>query len=320
MTDPPSEPRWRRVLPQTLHRPLWSAVLTVLLAVIGVVGSVYSAELRHAWPLAAWTLAPDRFSGVALAFWLGLGGTAFLFFGRQVRVDQRRAGIDDRLGVAVGDVQWSVQTVRDSGELLHRTIRTMPPSSFLQVFYAVYETCEQETWEAVTAEHPVREDLIRAVRAVLYGFLRLTRMYDDQPWSPQGQAPTTSPRYAANVMVYIPTEHFRDGDEDALRAGHLKFWDDSYAELDGVLDIRIDLSAASDSESGDPQLAAFCLPVPSAPKPKQADGSAPWRVLPGAPMAVQTEQPAHFRQTAELAALCEEKGDFRRTVRTALDE
>ena len=62
------------MLPRTLHRPLWSAVLTVLLAVIGVVGSVYSAELRHAWPLAAWTLSPDKFSPVALAFWVGLTG------------------------------------------------------------------------------------------------------------------------------------------------------------------------------------------------------------------------------------------------------
>ena len=341
MNDLPDEPPWRRILPRTLHRPLWSAVLTVLLAVIGVAGSVYSDELRSAWPLAAWTLSPGGVSLVALVFWTGLAGTAFLFFGRQVRVDQRRAGIDQSLKQAVGevqgsvqtvkesggllhravgDVQESVQTVRESGELLHRTIRTMPPSAFLQVFDAVYETCEEQTWEAVTAAEPTRDDLILTVRTVLYGFLRLTEMYDNQPWSPQGQPPTKSRRYAANVMVYVPVEHLRDGDEDVLREGHLKFWDGSYADLKGVLDIRTDLSAASDSESGDPDLAAFCLPVPRIPKPKQPDGAAPWRVLPGAPMAFQTERPAHFRETAELAAWCEEKGDFRRTVRTALDE
>ena len=319
VTNPPDEPRWRRVLPQTLHRPLWSAVLTVLLAVIGVAGSVYSTDLRRAWPLAAWTLTPDGFSPVALVFWIGLAGTAFLFFGRQVRVDQRRATIDQRLEKAVGDVQGSVQTVRESGELLHRTIRTMPPSAFLQVFDAVYETCEEQTWDAVTAEDSTRDDLIVAVRTVLYGFLRLTETYDERPWSPQGQAPARTTRYAANVMVYIPVEHLRDGNWQALLAGYLRFWDGGDADLKGVLDIRTDLSAASDSKSGDPELAAFCMPVPRAPKPKQPNGAAPWRVLPGAPMAFQTEQPAHFRETPELAAWCRKEGDFRQAVLNSFD-
>ena len=354
---------WKRATKGGLHSPAWAAVLTVLLAMIGVAGSVFSTEIRSAWPFAAWTLTPTGVSLAACVFWTGLAGTAGLFLVRQIHVDERRAEVDRTLGAAVGEVGTSVgdvqravgsiqgavgevqgavgvvqgavgsiqgavgevqsavgrvgeavQSVQDSGELLHRVIRTMPPAWFLEVLDAVYERCEALTWDAVVTDSPERGGLVEAIRVVLHGYLHLIEEFDDRPWSPQGRAADEPVRYAANVMVYVPMTHMQERDHSALRDGHLKFWDGSYSDLDGVLDIRADLSAASDSGAEDEDLASFCVPVPAKPKPQQASGAAPWRTLPGAPMAFVTQRPAHFRETAHLARWCREHGDFRQSV------
>ena len=307
-----------------LHSPAAAALLTFLLAGIGVTGSVYSETLASHWPLerSAWgTMPNETWSWTAFWFWNALSATALLFLLRQRAVDMKRAGVDGGLENAVGDV-------KASAELLHRAIRTMPPGTFLEVFDSVYQKCEAVAW-AATVEDRTRENLVIAVRTVLHGFIRLVQVYD-QPWAANadrdGGAGGDSPRYAANVMVYVPREHFRDGDDAVLRGtdgggGRLRFWDASYrGDLRGVLDLRTDLSAASDSEDVDTELAKFCVPIPNDPNSRRSDGTTPWRVLPGAPMAFVTRQPTHFRDTRQLAKWCEEHGEFRGPVLIELDE
>lgn len=336
---------WTRAGKGGMRSPAVATALTVLLAVIGVVGSVFSSVLGRSFPLdldTYFTTAPSGgWSWIATLFWPSLLGAGWLFYKRQRAVDKQRDQIDADLSAAVGTINASVGQIdaavvraeealgqidtkvagiTESEEILHRIVKTLAPAWSLGTFDQIYKECEGFAHLALNPPEWVkqveRDFVIGVVNVVLNGYLRLLRDAERPTWSQDPAA--TAPRYAANLMVYIQADDLSEEDWARLHAGHLKFWDHPRQNLRGVLDLRCDLSAvlaADAAASPDPGLPPFSLPVPTEPKPQLADGSAPWRVLPGAPMAFVAQERAHFGDASQMAHWCSEEGDFSRDVR-----
>lgn len=284
---------------------VYAALVTVLLAVVGVVGSVFSTEIGSAFPFLwpwlnvrsefPWISFPyDGWSPVATLFWTVLIATGVTFGVRQWAVDLARQENQARADEAV--------------QRLEHLIRTVPSADFLARFWDIYLICDAALEGALRPEDgaPDREILNTAARQILRGFALLAWEYDGRP------GPDVN--YAANVMLYRAREEVPEAEWPSVRE-RMRFdpsvdWDD----LRGVLDLqRDDLSttAFSDEAAPDETLIPLALPIwkrESVTLPP--DYRRKWRLFPGAPIAFVLDEASHFVDAKDLLAWCTENGLF----------
>lgn len=289
----------------------YAVVSTILLAVVGIAGSVFSETIGDAFPFVwpwftikrespfiGWPY--EGWSWTATVFWcfVLLAGAAFAL--RQREVDAARRAAQAKTDDAVRQ--------------LERLIRTVPSSDFMARFWDIYRLCDEATDESLRERD---DETIRAgVRVILRGLALLAREYDGRP-DLEGAG------YAANIMLYLPKAHIPESEYHAIRE-RMRF--DPVVEPDdlkGVLDLKVELSTTASSEdaSPDPNLVALALPIWKRDQVSlPPDYRVRWRVLPGAPVAFLIRQASHFVAAADLIRWCEEHGDFNEEVKARLRE
>ena len=304
----------------------WYAVaVTVALAVVGVLGSVFTPEIKAArapfWSAGS-TSPPATF------FWLSLALTGLLFW-RQRKAEMRATAEERRRLVQRSQrLQREQETVAQRAADLRREqregfdlLQSMPPPGFLEHFTALYAVAEAANDALLSDDERARdaEEIHRTIQTILASYARLAQAYDN--------APTAT--YAANIMLYHRAKEVPEDARGALE-GRLKFCDEATGidKLRGVLDLRTEMSVTvgpaggADGPSMDGDLYPIALPVPrTARHPVRVRTGTrgkrrveKWKVLPGAPMAFYERRAEFYADTDELIRWCEEEGTFDEVV------
>ena len=152
-----------------LH-PAFATVLTALIIIIGVFGSIWTKEIREAFPF---TFSP-RWKNSLKADFVWSSGTmvAFMFFFRQRAVDRAQEN-------AQGEIVARA-------EELAQLIRTLPPTNFLTVFGNMYGMATDTAYRVLALLNPswiVRRqsrasviccDTLRSLHRSLMGIIRIS--------------------------------------------------------------------------------------------------------------------------------------------------
>jgi hypothetical protein len=269
--------------------------------VAGLLGSIYTAEIKTAFPFYWGT--PRAWVWSAFLFWGVLIFTGLTFGVRQWAVDCARQRAEKRLR----------KTSRD----LVRAIRTMPPIHFLANFGDAYREAEQATWQVFDATSPASNDaLVKAIRHVLRGFATLARHFDGSK---------DNKLYAANIMVFIKSESLdRERVQAIKRRLNLCEPETSVEDLYGVLDLRRELSATATQQTDDEwdtTLVPLALAIPKEILVESRDRDhAVWRIMPGAPIAFTLKEADSYTDTTELGRWCDHYGDFTDKVKLQVDK
>lgn len=294
---------------------IYAAIVTVLIAVVGVAGSVFTEQIGSAFPFVwPWLdlkgnfpfvdLPVEGFSAPALVFWIFLILTGLVFGVRQWAIDLARKETQARADIAV--------------QRLEHLIRTVPSADFLMRFWDIYCMCDATMEGALSIDAGADAETLRtAIRKVLRGLALLAWEYDGRP----DPAEVT---YAANIMVYRPREEVSEDEWPSLRERMLFDPVVDLEDLRGVLDLRLlDLSTTALSREAAPDAGLEPLALPLL---ERAHVSLPpeyrlrWRILPGAPIAFHLRQASHFVNAADLLTWCEENGMFTQEVKLRLAE
>ena len=267
------------------RNPYVSTVSTFLLLFTGVMGSLYSREIRSLFPF-QWKFT--SFTQGTIIFWVSALIAALLFFVRQRSADRDR---------------------HESITRLHDAIRTVPPPDFMTVCRHLYGIIRQ-----ATSEVSYTEEIKEVIRTSLRALTTLVAQFDRSGEKAE---------YGTNIMLF---KAIQDQNEDELQEiyGRLKFIEKecSVRELKGILELQTELSANSKTEEAvpDPALEPFALPIPREPITvmETREKKERWRILPGAPMAFETNKPSFFHNANHLLEWCDASGDFTEYVKEQL--
>ncbi len=155
-------------LSKHLKDPSFSAATAALGAIVGLFGSIFSTEIKSAFPF-AWGI---HFVWQAAVFYVALALFAYCF-------------------------RWQMyaqaQTLEESSERLERLIRTLPPDDFLRKYESFVVTAGAEVVRA--GDPAVKHDGVNeAIQVTLLALLSLAKLFDGNP---------KSGRYAINIMTFI---------------------------------------------------------------------------------------------------------------------
>lgn len=156
-----------RLLSAAARQPWFSALTASLGAIVGLFGSIFSTEIKSAFPFAVGA----NFIWQAAVFYLFLALFAYCF----------------RL-----QMQGQSASLSESSDKLERLIRTLPPDGFLRKYE---QLVVRAGGEVVRAGDPaVKDDGVReAAQVVLSALVLLAKMFDGNP---------KSGRYAINLMLF----------------------------------------------------------------------------------------------------------------------
>lgn len=266
----------------------YAALVTFLSLVAGLLGSVYSSDIKNAFPLYLGR-APGGFGPIslhALLFWIAAILAALLFFFLQFSSELSRKA--------------SEQKLIEQSTILANVLRTLPPPEFLREFSEIYRRCNAALAEVLKEPESSlkRESVEYAIRLVLIGVATLAQNFD-------GAEPGEI--YGANIMCFQSLVE-SDAFEVSRIRSHLKFVE---PELDlkalrGVLELDLSLSTTTDGDAAepDPGLKELALPIPKVTKGAEQK----WRVLPGAPMAFLRKQLRRICRHGDPGRVVSEKG------------
>jgi hypothetical protein len=267
---------------QFLARPITGAIVTILILLAGLVGSIYTQEARASLSLWLPSLGTYGFPVVIL----GCAALALLFFLRERALDVLRAHSQFRLETAT--------------ETLESIVRTQPPVEFQTSLGVYFEKALVACQQAQGSE-----EIKGSIALIVEGLAELARIFDHGP---------ANGKYAANVMVFYAP------DEGEEWFKHVSFLEDGVGlqNLRGLLALCTEFSAqkAGDAPcaSPDPTMRPFALPVPKNPGGAKDNQGHGWRMLPGAPRVYLHKCTEHFCPTTELSKWCAEHGDFNQYV------
>lgn len=277
-----SHPKWFKRLGAHARHPFWTGVLTFYVLVVGGYWSLYSSEIRQAFPF---YLGPyGGVSWIAVGAWGSAALAWIVFWAREITVIEEQDGVRSEFRAAKDD--------------LVALIRTMPPRDFMR-------RCASITAKTDTLTHLLMRALKggntavarRAVPFLLRQVARLARSYDSDP----------NATYGANIMRFVPSADLVPpaGAEVEKR---LRFVEEgtTIGGLGGVLDLRPELSS-TDKVDPDPSLIPVALPIPIDRTCKH--------ILPGAPRAFCEGALSVFSDVSVLASWMKEHGDFTDRVR-----
>jgi hypothetical protein len=262
------------------------AVVTALILVAGLLGSLYTAEARNA--LKTQLPLVDNYGPALVVCVLSL--SAALFFLRQYALDAVRQEEQSRLESAT--------------RTLETIVRTQPPVEFQHTLGVYFEKAMVAIDRAQTPE-----EIISSIAIVVEGLAALAQLYDHGP---------ANDSYGVNVMIFV------EPSEGAEWFTHVRFLEEGVAlpNLAGLLALCPQFSAhkggGEAAASPDPAMSAFALPVPRNPGTSKENKGDGWRVLPGAPRAFVHGSFEHFCPTSGLTEWCEKHGDFNHYVVTQI--
>lgn len=270
------------------HSPLYGVLLTVLGVFTGLLGSLFSDDIKRSFPF---TWSHEHLSTVSIAFWLLLLVFSFLFYFRHNAASQEQEHLVN-------------QTI-----LLAKLVRTLPPVGFLTSFAEYYSLSHQAALKPFEQKSKdlaqTIDEIEHAIRVVLDGVISLAHIFDGKP---------QNRTYAANLMLYVPivgTDAAKM--EDISR--NIKFVEPGLdlAYLDGVLELHTEFSTTTATQEATPDhdLSHLYLPIP---KERYSTDGQLVRYLPGAPMAYVTKHMNIYEDSTDLGKWCEENGDFSPTV------
>ncbi|MGB8412361.1 MAG: hypothetical protein WCE23_06000 [Candidatus Binatus sp.] len=273
-----------------------AALVTALVLIAGLFGSLYTDDIKAAFPF---VLGHGPLSVHAMLFWASALGATLLFF-----VGQRTSEIDRRASEARLDQR---------SDKLEGLIRTIPPTDFLFTFGEIFWECGQAWWEIINSKTEITAGAVEeAIRIVLGGAAKLAKKFD---------AALPDVIYAANVMLFIPSERLNDKKiaevKDSLRFADAET---DLRALKGVLILERELSTTTVRGTlgqRDDSLVPLALGVPH--ETHDPSGRR-WRVLPGAPMAFCSGGLALYVDTRTLGEWCRTEGDFPPSTATAVEE
>ncbi|MBE2187240.1 MAG: hypothetical protein IAE99_10760 [Rhodothermales bacterium] len=252
--------------------PLYATIQVVLAAFVGLLGSVYSSELKTSWPL-WWGTGGEMAPRVVWLFWAMLVGTGLLFW--------KAKWLDVREQKAVRELSRDLAAQQKEMAAL---LTTMPPPQFLEHFKLLYEKAAQAAMLALDDPAPKPDDLRKAIRQVLYHYAQTAEAYD-------GEAGRQGHTYHANLMRFAPIPKDPQARSDLRKRLSFNGGQD-LSELKGSLEGIRSLSISTQQESAaDETLAELWLPVPKVAR--REDLAKPWQVLPGAPRAYCPEDGYH---------------------------
>ena len=268
-----------------LH-PLFPTCITILVIVTGLLGSIWTTEIKSAFPFA---MPGMHVQWEAVIFWGLVVICSIVFFWRQRADDLARAQKE--------------QMLLDGTVRLENLIRTLPPDDFLPIFSELYQAADRLASVVLTSKKPVaKAEIDTSIRHVLRVIATLAQKFDGD----------SAGRYCANIMLFRAANSLDAAHAESITQ-RLLFCDEtvSISHLKGVLDLLVELSACADDEKAepDPNLNAFALPIP-----KTAMLHHKYRVLPGAPVAFVDREFDVYADTNRLASWCETQGDFTKDV------
>jgi hypothetical protein len=272
-----------------LH-PLFATCVTLLIIVTGLLGSIWTGEIKSAFPF---SLPGKHVQWEAVIFWTLVIVCSLAFLFRQRADDRARAEQQRKLMEA---------TAR-----LENLIRTMPPDDFLPIFSDLYMASDRVASVVLGSKSANKPEIEVSIRHVLRIIATLAQEFDAD----------ASGTYCANVMLFRAADSLNGTEAEAV-AQRLLFCDEavSVSQLKGVLDLATELSACAANEKAEPDanLKPFALPIP-----KTARLHNKYRVLPGAPVAFVDRELDLYSDTSQLANWCETQGDFTKDVIKRLD-
>lgn len=238
-----------------------AVLLTIMATLIGLVGGLYSKELRSYYP---WCVVEQMectgYAWKISAFYSALLAFALLFYLRE------RA--------------TSINADKREAELLS-AIRTMPPANVMQSFEFAYKIFLSHVEESDLIVARGNNSLAEIDEGIRNGLDAMTVLAADFQRIPGA-------RYAANIMLFRATSDIPDGDLQGVFERLGPYEDGRSLEgLAGILDLQPELSASTDDQDdsfdADPSLKPMALPVPKVAKSKNNGQK---NYLPGAPTAL----------------------------------
>lgn len=275
-------------LSKYLKDPSFSAATAALGAIVGLFGSIFSTEIKGAFPF-AWG---EHFVWQAAVFYVALALFAYCF-------------------------RWQMfaqaQTLEESSERLERLIRTLPPDDFLRKYESFVVTAGAEVVRA--GDPAVKHDGVNeAIQVTLLALLSLAKLFDGNP---------KSGRYAINIMTFKESPTV----EEELKSwgARISFLEgSSLTDIRGALELNPEFALVlpeGDSEKPeiDSEVGEFALPIPTADS--YCDSHGRNNILPGAPHAFCfPNEPAACRDTATLIADWSQTSGLRPEVADRLKE
>ena len=278
--------------PNGIRSPFFATLITLLVIFIGGYASLYTAEIKNAFPFQDFD--PETFcKSPALTFWVLTLLTGGLYFFREHSVEKNDSALRT--------------------EMINQ-IQTLPPSDFLNEFADLYDRGEA-LYEHALSSRDI-EEVKKTIRGILTCLCQLTDTFDSPK---QG---TGSERYAANIMLFKDSTKLDQNAKTEIQS-RIKFIkrDATISNLRGVLDVQKELSTDSSAQSSeiDSALVEFALPIPN-DEYTEVGGERRSKILPGAPMSFCERRTELYNDTNHIYEWCEKNGDFTIDVKNQIRE
>jgi len=246
--------------------PLYDPILYLFVLVTGLQGSLFGEQIIRGLGHFAW-FGSSTFNLKATWFLASAIITSLLYGAQRwsrllVREAQNRtyANSQER-------IENSTERLETSTDKLRLEIRTMPPENFLDAVGRTFRSAENTAHSLLIGEKPSPELVRKGIRLLLDNFAELALLFDNNP----------DEYYHTNVMTYHPSNELEEETVNALES-RLKFEREGVhiKKMNGVLDLRLDLSTCSDGSSGgdpikDDTLEPLVIAIPSQIKEDKDD-------------------------------------------------
>ena len=271
----------------------------------GSLGSIYTPEIKAAWPFVCWTFSGC--GGAAIQpwlFWVSVLAFGTIFgFGEWAK-GWRNAVQLSRLETETQTIRAEVDGVRRGASEIAELIQTLPPLGLLTRFeQGVFGLAAIQN--AISDGQQTVEDLKSAIRIVLKSIVDLVAHFDGDEGSVL---------YGANLMLFVPATTAQQPAFAAQLAKTLFVEGDfSTAKYRGLLWLDADLSTNSEEANAGPDrnIQSFGLPVPLTDN-EPIGGRIRYNSLPGAPRVFcgRSLDVVLYEDTDKVVEECEREGNF----------
>jgi hypothetical protein len=340
-----ADTKLERIVTSVAGSPWNKVIVTLLGAFAGLLGAVYTDEIKSTLPLAGIFQKHH-----ALEFWAATAVSAFLFFSVQWAADRKRSKSEDELRNRAQGLQISSNTlnqktddlgqqtkvlgertdnlnqktddlgkqtkvlgertddvVRKTGEVV-KLIQTLPPAGFISDLGQYYQLSNMilSKLRKSPPEQLTVEATQASIRAMLANIAALAHKFDATP---------AAVVYGANVMLFRPLASIPPTERKAVQE-RMPFYNGAFEDLEGVLDLQLPLSAAFPATVGagsqpDSAVQKLALPIPK--PPYTIDDRT--KVLPGASLAFVEARAGNrildgYADTTLLGVWCQKHSNF----------
>lgn len=279
--------------------PWFAAVTAVFGGLAGMFGSVFSAEIKSAFPF---VVSGTEIIWSAASFWVFLGLFGYCF---KLNISAQMEAQSKALAKLTANT-----------ERLEVLIRTLPDEGFILKFENYYEIVSDQV-RLATLPGAEEEDIKDAIKGCLSALVHLARIFDGN----------IQIRYAVNIMTFekLPTEPAELA--ELLKRIRFAERDADPRNWEGFLDLQCDFALVmDDNKQGDDHLTRlddlvrpFAMPVPL--EDRRVDKGRT-TVLPGAIEAFCHPElvVALWQDTSELGEWCRNNAGLRTSLADDIEQ